>query len=161
MNNTDSSDNKIRIDHFDIKQSIVWQNHFNYNKYDSQTPSNNKDNSEDGNHHGLDNSQYLDGLKLDKTVNHEDQVILIKGSYNSISVSVTGLTNVDTYIPSLFLLCLNKIQGLSLQYLHKTIITILCLHCLYETHIYSCTSIIIATSVSANVSTWRYSTSSL
>ena len=44
MNRTDSSDNKIRIDHFDIKQSVVQNDHSINNEYDSQTPSNNKEN---------------------------------------------------------------------------------------------------------------------
>ena len=96
-NKTDSSDNKIRIDHFDIKQSVVWNYHSNNKEYDSQTPSNNKDNSEDGGHDELDNSQHLDDLKSDKIVDHEDQVILTKELSNSTSVSVTGLT-----IPVLF-----------------------------------------------------------
>ena len=78
----------------------------------------------------LDNSQYLDNLISDKMVNYEDQVILTKESYNSMSVSVNKLTDIDTPIPRLFLKCLYKPQGLSLKYLHKAIIKILCLLCL-------------------------------
>ena len=71
MNKTDSSDNKIRIDHFDSNQSIVRDDHSNNNDDDSQTPSNDKDNSEDGSHHELDNSQHLDDLKSDMIIDHE------------------------------------------------------------------------------------------
>ena len=78
LNNTDSSNNKIRIDHFDTEPSVVRDDHHNNNKYDSQTPSNNKDNSEDGNHDELDSSQHLEDLKSNKIVNHEDQDILTK-----------------------------------------------------------------------------------
>ena len=45
---------------------------------------------------------------------------------------MTGLPNIDTSLPSLFLQCLYEIQGLSLQYLHTTVITIFCLPYLYE-----------------------------
>ena len=71
-------------------------------------------------------------MKLDQIVDCENQVIPMEELYISISVSVTGLTYFDTSIPSLFLQCLYKVQGLSLQYLHKVIITILCLHYLYK-----------------------------
>ena len=109
MNKTDSSNNKIRIDHFDIKQSIVRDDYSNNNKCDNQTPNNNKDNSEDGDTDELDNSQHLDGLILDKIIDHEEQVILTKESFKSTSVSVMGLTNIDTSLPSLFLRCLYKL----------------------------------------------------
>ena len=62
INKTDSSNNKIRMDHFDIEQSIVRDNCFNNNEYDSQTSNNNKDNSEDVDIDELDNSQHLDYL---------------------------------------------------------------------------------------------------
>ena len=67
-----------------------------------------------------------------KIVDHEDQVILTKESYKSMSVYVNESTNIDNLIPSLFLLCLYKLQGLSLQCLYKAILTIICLRCLYE-----------------------------
>ena len=59
MNSTYSSDNTIQIDHFDIKQSAIRNNRSFNNKYDSQTPSNNKDNVEDWSHDELDNLQHL------------------------------------------------------------------------------------------------------
>ena len=74
----------------------------------------------------------MDDLVSDKIVDHEDQVILTKDSYNSTSVSVNGSTIIDTPIACSFLQCLYKQQGLSLQYLHKTVITILCLLNLYK-----------------------------
>ena len=121
MNKTDSSDNKIQINHFDSDHSIVRDDHPNNNNDESQTPSNDKDNSEDGGHGKLDSSQQLKDLKSNKIVNHEDQVILTKESNNSTRVSVTGLTSTSTFL-----------QGLFLLYLHKTIINILCLHHLYK-----------------------------
>ena len=69
---------------------------------------------------------------LDKIADHEDQVILTKESYKSTNVSVNESTNIDNPIPSLFLQCLYKLQGLSIQYLHEVIITILYLNFLYE-----------------------------
>ena len=58
----DTSDNKIQINQFDMKQPVVWDNHSNNNKFDSQTLSINKDNSEDGSHEELDSSQHLEDL---------------------------------------------------------------------------------------------------
>ena len=101
-NKTDSSNNKFRDDHFDIKQSIVQEDYSNNNKYDSQTPNNNKANSENGNTDELDNSQHLDDLILYMIVDYKDQVILTKESYNSTSVSVNGLMNIDTPLPCFF-----------------------------------------------------------
>ena len=80
----------------------------------------------------LDNSQHLDDLISDKIFDHEDQIILTEEPYNSTSMSVSGSTNTNTPIPRLFLQCLYKLQSLSLQYLHKAVITILCLHYLYK-----------------------------
>ena len=88
INKIDSSNNKIHVYHFDIKQFTVQQNYSNNNDYESRTPNNNKNNSEDRNTDELDNSQHLDDLILDKIVDHEDQIILIKESYNYISVSL-------------------------------------------------------------------------
>ena len=68
----------------------------------------------------------------DKIVDHEDQVILTKESYKSTNVSMNESMNIDNPIPSLFLQCLYKLQGLSLQYLYEAVITTLCLRYLYE-----------------------------
>ena len=75
MNKNCSSNNKILVDHFDIEQSIVWEDYSNnneYYKYEIQTPNNNNDNSEDGDTDELDTSQHLNDLISDKIVNHED-----------------------------------------------------------------------------------------
>ena len=111
MKKTDSSDNKIKIDHFDIKQSVVWDDYSNNNEYDSQTPINNKDDSEDRSRGELDSSYQLEDLKSNTIVKHEDQAILTKESYSYISVSVTGLTSTGT-----------SLQELILQYLYKTLL---------------------------------------
>ena len=55
-------------------------------------------------------------MEPNKIVHQEDQIILTKGSKNSTSVSVTGLTSTSTFI-----------EGLFIQYLHKAVITIFCL----------------------------------
>ena len=109
MNKTDSSNNKIWVGHFDIKQSIVRVDYSNNIEYENQTPNNNKKNSEDGDTDELDNSQLMDDVMSNKIVDHEDQVILTKESYNSTSVSMNGSTNINTPIPSLFLQCLYKL----------------------------------------------------
>ena len=72
----------------------------NKNEYESQATNNNKNESEDGDTDKLGNTQHLDDLTLDKIVDHEDSVILAKGSYNYTSVSMNGSTNIDTPIPS-------------------------------------------------------------
>ena len=48
------------------------------NKYKSQTPNNDKDESKDRDTDELGNSQHLDDLMLDKIVDHEDPVILTR-----------------------------------------------------------------------------------
>ena len=103
MNKAESSNNKIQVDYFNIGQSIVRVNYSNNNENESQTSNNNKNDSEDGNIDDFSNSQHRDDLMLDKIVDHGDQIILTKESYNSTSVSVNGSTNIDTPIPSLFL----------------------------------------------------------
>ena len=102
-NRTKSYNNKIQVVHFDIKQSLVWMDYSNNNKYKSQTPNNNKDDSKDGDTDELGNSQHLDDLLSNKIVDYEDQVMLIKESYTSTSVSVNESTNIDNPTPSLFL----------------------------------------------------------
>ena len=86
----------------------------NNNECKSQTPNNNKDDSEDGDTDELGNSQHLDDLMSDKIVDHEDQVILTKESYECTSISMNESTNINIPTPSLFLQCLYKLQGLSL-----------------------------------------------
>ena len=56
MNQTESSNNKIQVDHFDVKQSIVQVDCSNNNKYESLTPKNNKNDSEYGDTDELNNS---------------------------------------------------------------------------------------------------------
>ena len=132
MNRTESSNNKNQANHSNIKKSTSRVDYSNNNKYESRTPNNDKNEFEDRDTDELDNSQHLDDLMSNKIVDREDLVSLTKQSYNYTSVSVNRSTNINTPIPS-FLQCLYKLQYLSLQYLHKAIITILCLHCLYKT----------------------------
>ena len=132
MSRTESSNSKNQVDHFNIEQSTVRVDYSNNKEYESRTANNNKDESEDEDTDELGNSRHLDDLMSDKIVDHDNPVVLTGKSYNSTSVSVNGSTNTDTPIPSLFLQCLYILQGLSLQYLCEAVITIFCLHCLYE-----------------------------
>ena len=67
----------------------------NINEYESRNSNNNKNEAKDGDTDELGNSQHLDDLMSDKIVDHEDPVILTKGSFNSTSVSVNESTNID------------------------------------------------------------------
>ena len=58
-NRTEPSNNKFQVDHFDIKQPTVQMDNPNNNECKSQTPNNNKDDSEDWDTDALGNSQHL------------------------------------------------------------------------------------------------------
>ena len=103
MNRTESSYNKNQVDHFNVEQSTIRVDYSNKNEYESPTPNNDKDESEDGDTDELDNSQHLDDLIFNKIVDREDPVILTKESYNYTSIFVNGSINIDTPILSLFL----------------------------------------------------------
>ena len=113
INKTDSSGNNIQINHFDSNQPVNQNYHSDNNNDDSPTSSNAKGNSDDGSCGELDSSQQLSGLKLKKVVDHMVQNIMTTESSNSMSVSLTRLTKIGTFIPSLFLQCLYEMQGLS------------------------------------------------
>ena len=55
-NRSESSNNKIQVDHFDVEHSIVQLDYSNNNKYKNRTPNKNKDNSENGDTNELGNS---------------------------------------------------------------------------------------------------------
>ena len=79
-------------------------------------------------------------MKPNKIINQEDQIILTKGSSNSTNVSTNRLTNTSTFV-----------QGLFIQYLHKAVISIMCLHHLYKdisTAVYLLSSLKISLQVS-------------
>ena len=71
-NKTESSNNKIQVDHFDVKHSIVWMDYSNNNEYKNRSLNNNEDDSENEDTDESGNSQYLDNLMSDKIVDHED-----------------------------------------------------------------------------------------
>ena len=56
MNKTDSSDNKIQVNHFDSNHSIVRDDHSNNNEDDGHTHSIDKDYSEDESYDEFDGS---------------------------------------------------------------------------------------------------------
>ena len=56
INEMDSSNNKIQVDHVNSEDSIVQDEHCNNNKDQGQTRSKDKDNSEGGSHGELDSS---------------------------------------------------------------------------------------------------------
>ena len=120
INETDSSNNKIQGDHINNEDSIVQDDHSNNNKDDGRTQFKDNDSSVDKSHGELDSSKQLRDLKSNKIVNQENQILLSKESSNSTIASAnthTGLTSTSTPLPDYFL-----------QYLHKTVVTILCLH---------------------------------
>jgi len=57
ISETDSSDNKIQVNHFDSNHSIVQDDHSNNNNDDGCIYSNDKDDSEDESYDKLDGSQ--------------------------------------------------------------------------------------------------------
>ena len=118
INETNLSNNKIQVDHFDSDHSIIRDDHFNNNNDKGRTHFNNEDDSEDESYDELDSSQQLNGMESNKIVDQENQILLTVGSSNSTSVSLkhTGTSTLSTFL-----------QGLFLQYLHKAVITILCL----------------------------------
>ena len=119
INKTNLSNNKIQVNHFDSNHSIVQDDNSKNNKDDGQTLCNDKNISEDESHGELDSSPQIIDIKSNKIVNQENQILLYVGSSNSTSVSTTELIS-------------TSLQGLFLQYLHKAVITILCLHHLYK-----------------------------
>ena len=72
INETDSSDNKIHVNHFNGDHSIVQDDYFNNNDDDGHIHSNHKDNSEDESYDELDGSQQLNGMESNKIVEQEN-----------------------------------------------------------------------------------------
>ena len=151
ISETDSSDNKIQVNHFNNDHSIVQDDHYNNNNDDNQTHLNDEDNFEDESYYKLNSLQQLNGKESKKIFNQENQILSIVGSSKSISVYVnhTRTTRTSTFL-----------QGLFLQYLHKTVNTILCLQpsigiCTQRysmsslrMHLYGCTPTSISTRIS-------------
>ena len=77
------------------------------------------DSSKDESHVELNSPQQLDCMVSNAMFHQENQILLTVDSSKSRSVSVikpTGITSTSTFL-----------QGLFLQYLHKAVITIMCL----------------------------------
>ena len=108
INETDLFTNKIQTNHFNSDHFIVQDNYSDNYKDGGQNHFNNGNNPEDESDYELDSSQQLNVMGLNKIIDQGDQVILTKGSSNSTSVSMTGLTRAITFL-----------QGLFLQYQHK------------------------------------------
>ena len=99
INKTDSSNNKIQVDHVNNKDSTIQDDHSNNNKDDSQTQFKDKDSSVDKSHGESDSSQQLKGLKSNQIVHQENQILLSEESSNSTILSAnnhTGLTSTST-----------------------------------------------------------------
>ena len=118
ISETDLSDNKVQVNHFDSNHSIVQDDHSNNNNDDGRIHSNDKDDSEDESYDELDSSKQLNGMESNRIVDQGNQNLLTVESSKSTSVSVkyTGTTSTGTFL-----------QGLFQQYLHEVVITILCL----------------------------------
>ena len=72
INEIDSSNNKIKVNHFNSDHSIIQENRSNNNKHDGQNPRNDKDNSEAESHGKLDSSQQINDMEANKIVNQEN-----------------------------------------------------------------------------------------
>ena len=152
ISETYSYDNKFQVNNLGMNHSTIHDDQSDNNNDNGRTHFNDEDNSEDESYDELDNEQQLNGMKSNEIVDQENQNILIMGSYKSTSASVkhTGTTSTHTFLQCLFL-----------QYLHKAVITILCLqpsltvsvHKRYSTpslrrHLHGCIFTIISTSIS-------------
>ena len=72
MNRIESSNNKIQVDSFNIKQPMIQMDYPINNECKSRSPNNNKGDSEDGDTNELGTLHYLDDLMMDKIVDHEN-----------------------------------------------------------------------------------------
>ena len=69
INKTDSSNNKIQVDHVNSEDSIVQNDHSNNNKDEGQTQSKDGDNYVDKSHGKLNSSHQLYNMESNKIVN--------------------------------------------------------------------------------------------
>ena len=115
---TESYDNKNQTNRFGANHPIVQDDHSNNNNDYVCIHPNDKDDCEDKSYDELDCSQQLFGMRSNKIIEQENQNLLTMGSNNSPSVSVkhNGKTCTSTFLHCLFA-----------QYLHKVVITNLCL----------------------------------
>ena len=109
----------IQVNNFDSDHSIVQDDHSNNNDDGGRIHSNDKDDSEDESYDELDGSQQLNDMESNKIVKQENHNLLTVGSSNSTKVCMkhNGTTNTNKLLQRLFV-----------QYLHKVVTTILCLH---------------------------------
>ena len=118
-NEKDPFTTKIQINRFDSDRFIGQDDHFDDTKDDGQTQSNKVDHFEDESHNEVVSPHQLDCMESKIMFHQENQILLIVRSSKSTSKSMTnsiGITNTSTFL-----------QGLFLQYLHKAVITIVCL----------------------------------
>ena len=111
VNETDSSDNKIHVNHFNNDYFIVQDNHSNIINNNGPTHFNDENNSEDESYDKLDGSQQLNGIELNKTVEQENQTLLPVESSKSTNVSIkhTGIISTSRFLQELFLQCLHEV----------------------------------------------------
>ena len=76
VNKTNSSNNKIHVDHFDNNYFIVPDNHSNIGNNKGCTHFNDENNSKDESYDELDSSQQLNGMESNKIVEQENQTLL-------------------------------------------------------------------------------------
>ena len=86
-NTTNSSNNKIQVDHVNSEDSIVQDDHFNNNKDDGQTQFKDK-NSSVNKSHGKSDLKYL---KSNKIVDQENKILLSEESSDYAIVSANSL----------------------------------------------------------------------
>ena len=88
--------NKVQTNHLNSNHFTLQGVHFDNGEGGSRTQFNNENSSKDESYDALDSSQQLNDMEFNKIINQENQVLLIKRSNNSTSVSTTGLTSTST-----------------------------------------------------------------
>ena len=119
MNGKDTFTTNIQFNRFDNDRFIGQDDHFGDTEDDGRTRSNEVDNSEDKSHDEVDSPHQLDCMESNTMFHQENQIVLTVESSKHTSVSMinpNGITNASTFL-----------QGLFQQYLHKVVITIVCL----------------------------------
>ena len=100
ISKTDSSDNKIHVNHFDGDHSIVQNDHSNNNDTEGRINSNDKDDSEDESYDELDGSQQLNGMESNKIVKHGNHNLstVVLSNPTSVSVKHNETTSTGTFL---------------------------------------------------------------
>ena len=118
INESNSYDNKIQVINFNSNHSIAQDDHYNNHYEDGHIHINDMIISVDESYDELNNLQQPNGMESNKIVDQGYKILLPVGPSKSTSISVkhNGTKNTRTFL-----------QGLFPIYLHKAVITVLCL----------------------------------